>query len=255
MPNFSVFNFDPDRLRVKIFGSEDVPIKTDSDGNLDIRDLSEAQDSILIYGFDGTENVAIRTDDEGRLDIRGLSEAQDSILIYGFDGTENVAIRTDDEGRLDIRGLSEARDSILIYGFDGNENVAIKTDEEGRLEIAGISEPITAITTPNFNEEVYTEVVTADDFTGLEYEDTATQTVYSYFVYNSGDNDAEVRLDVSANGADNIYFIDVEPRVIASGETDVFVPNTFLRYTRLSYRSANADEDTTLDIYFQTQSS
>lgn len=251
MPNYSVFNFDPDRLRSKIFGSEDVPIKTDSDGlleianisdpvtvtatNLDIRDLTEARDSILIFGFDGDENVAIRTDSDGRLEIASIS---DPVTVTATN--------------LDIRDLTEARDSILIFGFDGDENVAIKTDSDGLLEIRSISDPISAFTVPDFDEETF-DVTTGNDFAGLDYVDTSTQTMYTFFVHNTGANSADVRLDVSADEIQ--HFVDVSPRVIAAGETDVFVPNTFLRYTRLSYKSTEEDSATTLDIFFQTQSS
>ncbi|MBM7854287.1 hypothetical protein JOC37_000660 [Desulfohalotomaculum tongense] len=204
--------------------------------DLDIRSLTEVSDSIQIFANDGTDNVAVRADNEGRLEIRSIS---DSVTVTATD--------------LDIRDLSEASDSILIYGNDGSNNVVIKTDADGRLEIASISEPITAITTPDFSEANFTNVQTGDSFTPLSYVDTATQQVYTFFVYNKGTNSADVRLDVSAD--QNTFFTDVTARTISAGATDTFVAKTFMRYTRLAYKATTAGQQTTLDIFFQTQTS
>ncbi|RYD03045.1 hypothetical protein N752_21785 [Desulforamulus aquiferis] len=197
MPNFTVFNFDPDVLRTKIFGSMDVAIATDADG---------------------------------RLEIAGIS---DSITVTAAD--------------LDIRDLCADNDNVLVFGFDGSDVQPIRTDDEGRLEV------ISNIT-PTYTEDEEAAVTTDDDFTGLAYVDTSTQVMYTYFVYNTGANSADVRLDVSPTGEDEVFYIDVAARTLASGATDTFVAKTFLRYTRLSYRSTAPTEPTTLDIYFQSQS-
>lgn len=290
MPNNAVFNFDPASLRSKIYGSQDAAISTDADGylqirsisdsvtvtatDLDIRDLTHAQDSLLIYGFDGTDNIRVRTDSDGylqirsisdsvtvtasNLDIRDLTHAQDSLLMYGFDGTDNVRIRTDADGYLqirsisdsvtvtasdlDIRDLSHAQDSLLIYGFDGSANQRIRTDSEGYLQMENI---------PAFTETNNIDVPTDNDYSTLSYVDTSTQTVYTFYVYNKGPNSATVRLDVSPD--QTTYYNDVLERTIASGATDVFVAKTFLRYTRIAYKSAVSGSSTTLDVFFQKQ--
>ncbi|KUK41676.1 MAG: hypothetical protein XD69_0263, partial [Clostridia bacterium 62_21] len=36
MPNFKIFQDNPDQARIKIFGSQDVAISTDTAGNLGI---------------------------------------------------------------------------------------------------------------------------------------------------------------------------------------------------------------------------
>lgn len=251
-----VFNYDPATLRTRIFGSQDVPIRTDADGNLqirgisdtititatdlDIRDLTNATDSIAIYGFDGTTNRPIRTDAAGNLQIRGIS---DVVTVAATD--------------LDIRALSQATDSIAIYGFDGTTNQAIRTDAAGRLEIRSISDTVTVSgnvnTTPTFSETNFLDVITGDTFTGLSYVDTSTQTMYTFYVYNKGPNSADVRLDVSPD--EITFFTDVAARTIASGATDTFVAKTFLRYTRLAYKSTTAGQPTTLDVFFQKQAS
>lgn len=255
MPNNAVFNFDPASLRTKIFGSQDSAILTDANGrleirgicdsvtitatNLDIRDLTAFTDNILIYGFDGTTVKSITTDTSGRLEIRGIC---DSVTVTATN--------------LDIRDLTAFTDNILIYGFDGTTVKSIITDTNGRLEVRGICDSVTVTgtlnTTPTFSENSTTNIASGDNFTGLSYLDTATQTMYTFFVYNKGPNSADVRLDVSAD--QNTFFTDLASRTLATGATDTFIAKSFLRYTRIAYKSTAAGNATTLDVFFQKQS-
>lgn len=87
-------------------GTDNKKIKTDSNGkieissiennvdvnitneNLDIRDLSYTQDSILIYGNDGTDNRVISTDSDGVLQVATVKR--------GFTSTSNTELTTTD---------------------------------------------------------------------------------------------------------------------------------------------------------------
>lgn len=88
MPNYKVFQDLPSKLRTRLYGmdsGDDIAVVVDSSGVLAIQD-----------------NGGSITVDATDLDIRDLTEATDSIQIYGFDGTTNQAILTDASGRLEI---------------------------------------------------------------------------------------------------------------------------------------------------------
>jgi hypothetical protein len=77
---------------------------------------------------------------------------------------------------------------------------------------------------------------------------------YSFFVYNRGPgaNKVDARVEVSANGTN--WFDDVDTVTgIAVGSVDVLVPQRFLKYTRLSYKSSAAGNSTTIDVLFNAQ--
>ncbi|CCO09054.1 DUF6385 domain-containing protein [Desulforamulus hydrothermalis] len=205
MPNFSVFNLDADVLRTKIFGSENTAIRTDADGRLEIRNIS---DPVTVTATN--------------LDIRDLSANQDNLLAFGFDGADVQPVRTDADGRLEIRNIS---DPVTVTGS---------------IQI-----------TPTFTEINYIDVDTDDSFTGLDYVDTSTQNMYTFYVYNKGDNPVDIRLDISPDQV--TYFTDVAARTLTSGTTDTFVAKTFLRYTRIAYKSTLPGNSTTIDVFFQTQ--
>jgi hypothetical protein len=111
--------------------------------DLDIRDLSAAQDNVAIsdgvnsLSIDGSGNITVNaaggsfvvtaTD----LDIRDLSGATDSInlndgtnsLVINGDGSLSAVVSATD---LDIRDLSAAQDNVAIS--DGTDTLAIETD-------------------------------------------------------------------------------------------------------------------------------
>lgn len=69
-----------------------------------------------------------------------IDEANDSILVYGWDGSANQKIKTDVSGNLQVDvltqpALSESTDDILVYGWDGANNQKLSTDVSGQLQV------------------------------------------------------------------------------------------------------------------------
>jgi hypothetical protein len=60
-------------------------------------------------------------------------------------------------------------------------------------------------------------------------------------------------VEVSANGTN--WFQDVEGVNIIGGSVSVLVPQRFMKYTRLTYRSATTLAASTLDVIFNAQGS
>ena len=133
---------DANRMDVDASGHAQVDIAASSvtltvqATDLDIRDLSAAQDNVAIS--DGTDTLAINADGSINavvtatdLDIRNLSAAQDNVAIS--DGTDTLGVNADGSINavvtatdLDIRDLSHATDSVKVG--DGTDFLAVNTD-------------------------------------------------------------------------------------------------------------------------------
>lgn len=245
MPNYKIFQELPSNLRTRLYGmdgSDDIALVVNSAGVLAIQD-----------------NGGSLTVDATDFDIRGISNATDSILIYGNDGTSNVVILTDASGalaiqdnngsitvdatNLDIRDLDEAADSVQIYGYDGAQNRAIKTDANGRLEVS----------TLGAFAEATEDVTTGNAFIGSTARDVSQYPHYTWFVKNGGlTNSADLQLQISPNNSD--WVVDGTVETLGPQSLLAMVPNIFLRYTRLSYKSTVSDAATALSLTWQAYS-
>ncbi|AZO93807.1 hypothetical protein GM661_01530 [Iocasia frigidifontis] len=194
--------------------------------NFKVRNFSVDRLKTQIFGT-STENP-IATDSDGLLRIRSISDA----------------ISVDMTGTVDIRDLTASSDSIEIYGFDGTNIQRIQTDTEGNIR--------THLTARDFSELTETGLVSTDAFTFSEPRDNSEFTTYSFAVYNSGaTNSIDARLEVSADT--DQWYADTAARSISAASVDVFFPASFLKYTRVAYRSTDAGNASSLDIFFQAQ--
>jgi hypothetical protein len=105
----------------------DVNIKSGG-ATLDVN-LDNANDDVLIYGFDGAVNQKVLTHTDGKIRIHDINE--------------DVNVTATD---LDIRDLANASDNVLIYGYDGADNQKIKTHTDGAVQIKSIADSV-AVTT------------------------------------------------------------------------------------------------------------
>ncbi|WP_415639920.1 DUF6385 domain-containing protein [Paenibacillus lupini] len=124
----------------------------------------------------------------------------------------------------------------------------------GATITAGTLNSITSISQKSFQETANLNNLTADAYTAVPTITTSVFGTYSYFVYNKGPgtNAATARVEISANGSN--WYTDVESVTgIAVGSVDVLVPQRFLKYTRLAYRSTTTGSPTTVDVYFNGQ--
>ncbi|HHY67040.1 MAG TPA: hypothetical protein GX517_07535 [Alicyclobacillus sp.] len=214
MPNFAVFNPNPDDLRALIFGRDTTNtsriLATDSSGNLTTVALDGTIASVL-----GTTVTA------GTL----------SNLLAGT--ISSVLGATVTAGTL----------SNLLDGTISNLLGATIT--------AGTLSSVTSISQKSFTEIDYPPTPTADALTPLPPVTTGNLGTYSFFVYNAGPNPANLNVEISANGTN--WYIDVSSLGLAAGSVDVLVPSRFLKYTRLSYASATTGASTTIDVFFNAQ--
>ncbi|MGL4736948.1 MAG: DUF6385 domain-containing protein [Cellulosilyticaceae bacterium] len=184
MPGMPVYQDSPSNLKNQIYAANAgnvINVKADDTGRLTVStdaaapldvSVTQATDSISVYGNDGTTNRILKTNATGQMDIRPLTsadevsvvitEASDSISVYGNDGTANRILKTNATGQMDVRPLtaadvvtavvSQADDSIAVYGNDGTTNRVLKTNATGQMDVR----PLTAA-------DVVTAVVSQTD--------------------------------------------------------------------------------------------
>lgn len=126
-------------------------LQADASGNLKVNvaagtvvvDLDNADDDVLIYGYDGTNNQKVKTDASGELQVDVLSSAlpsgaatsakQDTIIGH-LDGVEGLLTTIDaDTGNIStkIDTLAAAiftEDDAHITGDEGIQLLAVRTD-------------------------------------------------------------------------------------------------------------------------------
>ncbi|MFC5403513.1 DUF6385 domain-containing protein [Cohnella soli] len=282
MPNFSVFNTNPDHLRTLIFGQDATgtshAVATDTSGNVltvimdgTISHLQVSAATItggtLTNLLNGTiTSVMGATITAGTLTnlLNGtITSVMGATITAGtltnlLNGTiTSVMGATITAGTLSnlLNGtITSVMGATITAGTLTNLLNGTITSVMGATITAGTLSSVTSISQKSFVESQTTNVITADAFTAIPAVTTSVLGTYSFFVYNKGPgtNKVDARVEVSANGSN--WFDDVDTVTgIAVGSVDVLVPQRFLKYTRLSYRSSATGSATTIDVLFNAQ--
>ena len=288
MPNFTVFNTNPDHLRTLIFGQDATgiarPVATDENGNVL---------TVLMNGTIGNLTISAATITGGTLTnlLNGtITSVMGATITAGTLSTvTSVLGATITAGTLTnllngtitsvmgatitagtLSTVSNVLGATITAGTLTNllngtiTSVLGATITAGTLSTvsnvlgatitAGTLSSVTSISQKSFYENQNTDVVTGNAFSAITAVTTSTLGTYSFFVYNKGPGTAKVdaRVEISANGTN--WFDDVDTVTgIAVGSVDVLVPQRFLKYTRLSYRSSSSGNATTIDVIFNAQ--
>jgi len=254
LPNYRVFTEQASDFKSLVYGNDgttDRVLLTDSSGALAIY-----ADTALDVEITSSTTLTVTATD---LDIRDITNATDSILVYGNDGSSNQVILTNASGAvgvyshsaldvtatdLDIRDITNATDSILVYGNDGTSNRVLLTDTSGNMQTVLYRRQAT-----DTSEE---GLSTATDFAGSTARDIGEQSQVTFAVKNTGTTyGATVKIQLSPNNSD--WIDDTAETNISAGEMVALVPGKYLRYARVAYKSQTAGQDTSLTIWYQAQ--
>jgi hypothetical protein len=289
MPNFKIFQDEPDQVRVKIFGGNNVAFNTDTSGNLAITSTGLAITppanglSITSTGLAITapangltvtapaEGLAI-TPPTGGLSItppaNGLSITSTGLAITapanGLTVTapaEGLAI-TPPTGGLSItpptNGLSITSTGLAITAPANGLTV---TAPASGLAITPPANGI-LITTTGLAVATGTTDVSATRANIIDTAGTPDETytvlglkTWTFGVVNAStaaNAQALVKLQISPDGT--TWQDEVGPVTINQNGLSTFVANVFLKYARIYYSAVNAASAVTLNIFFQGQS-
>jgi hypothetical protein len=89
------------------------------------------------------------------------------------------------------------------------------------------------------------------EFLSLPALNTSRQSVYSFGIVNRGVQSIVAKIEISPNRK---HYAEDAEQIVAGGQTIALVPIRFLRYTRISLRALEPEEQSIVDVYFQAQS-
>ncbi|MBO9606883.1 MAG: hypothetical protein J7639_13070 [Paenibacillaceae bacterium] len=256
MPNFIVYNVDPNQLQTLIFGSDGtnaVPLSVNSTGRLNIGDISTvtAVESATIAG--GTIDALLA----GTVNATALGGTIDALLagtvnatILGGTVSATIAGGTIDAllaGTVNATALGGTIDALLA----GTVSATILGGTVSATILAGT---ITTISQNNFNQfsllgatfssAVYTPIAAAS-LNQMTY----PYRVYSYFVVNNaGAQTITARVELSSDGTN--WVVEQTSTNLTSGAM-VLTPMKFTKYTRLAI--AVLAGSATVDVYLDAQ--
>lgn len=137
----------------------------------------------------------------------------------------------------EMRNLTPTRDKVQIFG---SSPLPLATSNSGRAQVE--------ISGHEFHESI--EEVTAKQVPApTTTRDVASLPRFSFAIYNFGPVSAHVQAELSPDGV--FWTVEGPRREVIPGKLIIVSPESFLRYTRLSYWSENLS---TLRIWVQAQS-
>ena len=253
MPNFKIFQDNPDKARIKIFGNQNVALNTDAIGNLGITSTGLA----VTAPANGLLVTAPATG-------LAITPPADGLLIT----STGLAVTAPANGLLvTAAGLSitPPADGLLIT----STGLAVTAPANGLLVTApatglAITPPSGGLLITSTGLAVLTNLVTADiseqvatnNTTGLPStaRDVLGYRTWSFAVVNASTTiaPATVKLQISPDGTN--WMDEGSVVTLNDGELTALVSSIFLRYARVFYAAVDAASTVTLNIYFQAQS-
>ncbi len=259
MANFKIFQDNPDQAKVKIFGSSNAALNTDSSGNLTITSTGLA----ITAPIDGlaitSTGLAITAPTNGlaitstglaiTAPINGLTVTAAAEGLAITPPTGGLAITPPTNGlTITSTGLSITAPTNGLTVTAAAEGLAI-TPPTGGLLITSAGLSIISATT-----DVSATLANITDTAGSG--DT-TYTVlgvreWTFGVVNSSlDANAQalVKMQISPNGTN--WIDEAGPVTINQNSLTTLVTSIFLKYARVYYSAVNAASAVTLNVFFQ----
>ncbi len=255
MPNFKIFQDNPDYARIKIYGSNNVAFNTDTSGNLAITSTGLAI-TAPTNGLTVTapaSGLAI-TPPTGGLSItpptNGLTITSTGLSVTA---PANGLTVTAPASGLSItpptNGLTITSTGLSITAPAGGLSITPPTNG---LLVTGTLASALATTDVSATRANVTNTAGSPDTT---YTVLGVATWTFGVVNNSLDANAQalVKLQLSPDGT--TWVDEVSNTTINQNSMATFVATTFLKYARLYYAAVNAASAVTLNIFFQGQTS
>ena len=253
MPNFKIFQDNPDQARIKIFGSQNVALNTDAGGNLAIT----------------STGLAVTAPVNGLLvtaPAEGLAITSTGLAITAPAGglaitSTGLAVTAPVNGLLvtaPAEGLAITSTGLAITAPAGglaitSTGLAVTAPANGLLVTApaeGLPVQSLAATTD------VTEVLANITDTAGSPDETRTVLnlrTWSLGVVNASTTNAPatVKLQISPDGT--TWLDDAGPVTLNTGDVTALVSSIFLKYARVYYAAVNAASAVTLNVFFQGQ--
>lgn len=236
MANFKVFQDNPDQARVKIFGSSNAALNTDSLGNLTITSTGLA----ITAPADG---LAITS--------TGLAVTAPTNGLTVTAPAEGLAITPPSNGlAITSTGLAITAPTNGLMVTAPAEGLSITPPTNGIL----ITSPGLAIATGTTDVSAVRANITDTVGSGDTTYNVLGVSTWTFGVVNDSTEanaQAQVTLQISPDGTN--WLDEAGPVTINQNSLTSLVSSVFLKYARVYYSAVNAASAVTLNIYFQGQ--
>ncbi len=227
MPNFKIFQDNPDYARIKVFGNNNVAVNTDISGNLGITSTGLA----ITAPANGLTVTAAA-------DGLAITPPSNGLMIT----STGLAITAPANGLT----VTAAADGLAITP----PTSGLLITSTG-LAVTGTISTTLATTDVSTVRANFTNTSSSPD----EAYNVLGIATWTFGVVNSStvdDAQALVSLQISPDGQN--WTDDMSNVTINQNSLQTFVATTFLKYARLSYAAVSAGSAVTLNIFFQGQS-
>lgn len=171
-----------------------------------------------------------------RMDIRSLQSNTKEALVERLDRYNRPYWI-----KVSPQNLNANKDNVIIYGQDSDgQKYPIQTNHEGQIKIDSVE-------FVNLEEETSTN----NNWESTISFDVSKFKTYTIAIINIGDDDAEVKLQISPD--DEHFFTENFIYHIPKKDINLIVPNRFLRYARLLIKTKKPGCFTILKIILQAQ--
>jgi len=241
MPNYKIFQDNPDQLKIKIHGSNNVAFNTDASGNMTVTTTGLA--------VTGNINVGTVTVTSTGLAVTGnINVGTVTVTSTGLAVTGNINVGT----------VTVTSTGLAVTG---NINVGTVTVTTGANQLAVcIGTGQSSISVDNLGSTDLAETIANN--TSTAYSGATTRTVlgrnaWTFTVKNTAtaaNAQAVVQIQMSATAlTESDWLQEVTPVTINQNSLAFLTSSRLVKYARVYYAAVNAASAITLSIVFQAQ--
>ncbi len=220
MPNFKIFQDNPDKARIKIYGSQGIAISTDLAGNIGITSTG----LVVTAPANGLLVTAPETGLAVTPPAAGLLVTSTGLAV------------------------TAPADGLLIT----SAGLAVTAPTGGLLVTSPGLAVISTLATTDVSE-VMANITDTAGSPGTTF-DVLNLRTWTFGVVNASTTvaPAVVKLQMSPDGAN--WIDEAGPVTLNTGEVTSLVSSVFMKYARIYYAAVDAASAVTLNIFFQGQS-
>ncbi|OAT80849.1 DUF6385 domain-containing protein [Desulfotomaculum copahuensis] len=270
MPNFKIFQDNPEQAKIKIFGNQNVALNTDATGNLAITSTGLAVTApaggLMITA--PAEGLAITPPASGlTITSTGLAITSAGLAVTApVNGLMITAPATGLAITPPASGLTITSTGLAIT----SAGLAVTAPVNGLMITApaeglAITPPTGGLMITSTGLAVQASLATTDvsatraNITDIAGSPDQTHTVLNLKTWSLGVVNASttiapatVKLQISPDGTS--WLDEAGPVTLNTGDVTALVSAVFLKYARVYYAAVNAASAVTLNIFFQGQS-
>jgi hypothetical protein len=241
MPNFKIFQDNPDQLKIKIHGSNNVAFNTDTSGNLAITTTGLAVTGNINVGTVTVTSTGLAV--TGNINVGTVTVTSTGLAVTGNINVGTVTVTSTGlavTGNINVGTVTVTTGSGSLAVCIGTGQSSVSIDNHGSTDV---SETIANKTSTSYSGATSRTVLGYNAWTfALKNTSLATNA------------QALVQIQMSATAAaESDWVQEVSPVTINQNEVRFLTSSLLIKYARVYYAAVNASSAITLSIVYQAQ--